>query len=170
MSLFIAQKYFSSADAFEIVNEQNQCVWKVAGSLVSRPHMLEVYTASNQPVAQIERKSGLFGTKYNITISGALFETVKSSAVATKPVYELTRSAWKLEGDFLTKDFRIVTRHGGVVMTHEKKWFVWGNTCVLDFARREDELMGLCIALAINASSADPISGAKKATASAQKA
>lgn len=151
MSLYVEQKYLSGADAFDIVDEYRKPVWRGVGCLSARNGRLDILTSDSVPAAVIERRSGLLSTKFDITISGALFETVRKSSGASVS-YELTRSAWNLSGDFLKRSFRITTRHGGVVMTHEKKWFSWGDAYVMDFARREDELMCLCIALAVDCS------------------
>ncbi|MDR1001929.1 MAG: hypothetical protein LBL82_01470 [Oscillospiraceae bacterium] len=153
MALYLEQKHLSGGDTFDVADRMRNPVWRGVGSLYAQDNIIEIYTNTGVKAASIRRRGSLLGgTKFDITISGTLFETVKKSGSLSGTSYELSRSGWSLKGDFTTLSYRILTSHGGVVMTHEKQWFNWGDAFVMEFARREDELMCLCIAIAIDAS------------------
>lgn len=150
--LYITQNTLIKTREFEVTDEYKRHVWTVKGSLLSEDR-LQVYTNGGTFAAEIQKKSGLFGTKFEILVNGVPFETVKKKNIATGVKYEMTKSGWKLDGDYIKGDYRLLTARDGLVMIHGKKWFSWGGTYVLEVSRKEDELMCLCVSLCIDSSS-----------------
>ncbi len=150
--LYITQNTLIKSQEFEVTDEYKRHVWTVKGSLLSGD-ALELYTNTGTFAAEIRKKSGIFGTKFEILVNGVSFETVKKKNIATGVKYEMTKSGWKLDGDYIKGDYRLLTAREGLVMTHGKKWFSWGETYVLEACRKEDELMCLCVSLCIDSSS-----------------
>lgn len=150
--LYITQNTLLKSNDFEVTDEFRRTVWAVKGSLVSG-NRVQIYTFGGTFAAEIEKKSGLLGTKFEISVNGTPFETVKKKNIATGVKYETTKSGWKLDGDYIKGEYRLLTARDGLVMKHGKKWFSWGETYVVEVSRKEDELMSLCISLCIDSSS-----------------
>ncbi len=159
--LYITQNTLLKSREYEVTDEYRRHVWTVKGSLLSG-NLVKVYTNGGTLAAEIEKKSGMLGTKFQISVNGVPFETLKKKNIATGVKYEMTKSGWKLEGDYFKSEYRLLTARDGVVMIHSKKWFSWGETYVVEVSRKEDELMCLCVALCIDSSSEVSASLAKK--------
>ncbi len=150
--LYITQSTILRSKEFEVTDEFKRSVWVVKGSLLSGNRM-QVFTNGGTFAAEIEKKSGFLGTKFEISVNGVHFDTVKKKNIATGVRYDMTKSGWKLDGDYIKGEYRLLTAKDGLVMTHSKKWFSWGETYVVESSRKEDELMCLCVALCIDSSS-----------------
>lgn len=151
--LYIPQNTLLKSTEYDVADEKKRNVWHISGSLI-KGEKVDIYTYDGTYAASIIKQSGLFGgTKFQINVNGTPFETVKKKNIATGVKYEMTKSGWKLDGDYIKGEYRLLTVHDGLVMTHTKRWFGWGETYILDFNRKEDELMCLCVALSIDSSS-----------------
>ena len=150
--LYITQNTLLRSKEFEVTDEFKRTVWLVKGSLLS-DNKIQVFTNGGTFAAEIEKKSSLFGTKFEISVNGVHFDTIKNKNIATGVKYETTKSGWKLDGDYIKGGYRLLTARDGLVMVHSKKWFSWGETYVVEASRKEDELMCLCVSLCIDSSS-----------------
>ncbi len=150
--LYITQKTLLRSKEFEVTDEFKRPVWIVKGSLVSG-NKVQIFTNGGTFAAEIDKRNGLFGTKFDISVNGVHFDTVKKKNIATGVKYETTKNGWKLDGDYIKGAYRLLTARDGLVMTHSEKWFSWGETYVLEVSRKEDELMCLCVALCVDSSS-----------------
>ncbi len=159
--LYITQNTLLKSREFEVTDEYRRHVWTVKGSLLSG-NSVQIYTNGGTLAAVIEKKSGILGTKFEVSVNGVPFETIKKKNIATGVKYEMTKSGWKLDGDYFKGEYRLLTARDGVVLIHGKKWFSWGETYVLEVSRKEDELMCLCVSLCIDSTSEVSASLAKK--------
>ena len=66
-----------------------------------------------------------------------------------KQSYRLQGLPWHLSGDFWAHEYAL-TENGRQIMGLSKKWFTWGDSYEMDIANPQDELMCLCVTLAVD--------------------
>jgi len=127
--------------------------WFAEGEIFTLGRKLHVYNANGIEVAFIWRKLLSFLPRYFIEINGMQYEFVKEFTLL-RPVYTIRNLGWMVEGNFLAHDY-VVNFNGGVVMRIAKAWLSWGDFYELSISREQDELLCLCVALAIDCITAD---------------
>jgi uncharacterized protein YxjI len=74
---------------------------------------------------------------------------VQLSYAYFKQSYRLEGTPWRLEGDFWAHEYSL-NDNERQVMRLSKKWFTWGDSYELDIADPNDEVICLCVALAVD--------------------
>jgi uncharacterized protein YxjI len=153
MKLYIKQKVFSWRDKFAICDEAAYERWFARGELFSWGRKLHVYDAWSNEVAFIRQKLLSLLPKYFIEIGGNSYTLVKELTLI-KPRFRLEDTNWEAAGDFLAHEYE-VTDGSAQIMSLSKRWFTWGDSYELDIPGPENELLALCVALAIDCVNAD---------------
>jgi uncharacterized protein YxjI len=86
--------------------------------------------------------------RYYIEIGGNVYEFVKEFTLL-RPEYTIRNLDWTVGGNFLAHDYA-VTDGRGDVMRIAKAWLTWGDFYELDIVDERNELLCLCVALAID--------------------
>lgn len=150
MRLYMKQKVFSWRDRF-IVKDQNQVDrYTVEGEFLSWGKKLHVYDAEGHEVAFIRQRLWSWMPRYFVEIQGREVCSVVRRFTFLKPRYDVEGLPWQVEGDFWAHEY--VMRDGNTsIMRLSKKWFTWGDSYELDVTEEKDELLCLCVCLAIDA-------------------
>ena len=69
--------------------------------------------------------------------------------------YHLEDLPWRMLGDFWSHEYSLSDHAGRTVMSLSKAWFTWGDSYRLDIPNPHNELLCLCIALAVDCMNAD---------------
>lgn len=149
MRLYIKQKVFSWSDEFTVKDEQGNDKYYVKGELFSFGHKLHVYDTNHREVAYIAQKVFAWMPQFLITINGQEVGRLVKKMTFFKPSYYIEGSDLELGGDFFEYDYTL-SAHGKSIMKLSKEWFTWGDSYVLDINNPQDELLSLCIVLAID--------------------
>jgi uncharacterized protein YxjI len=153
MRLYIKQKVFSWRDRFAVWDEQEQERWFAQGELFSWGRKLHICDAGGSEAAFIRQKLMSFLPRYFIKIGGNVY-TLAKEFTFFRPRYRLEGSPWTMSGNFLAHEYE-VTDGTEYVMRMSKHWFTWGDSYELDIPHPEDELLALCVALAVDCMNAD---------------
>lgn len=153
MRLYIKQKVFSWRDRFAVWDEQEQERWFAQGELFSWGRKLHICDAGGSEAAFIRQKLMSFLPRYFIEIGGNVY-TLAKEFTFFRPRYRLEGSPWTMSGNFLAHEYE-VTDGTEYVMRMSKHWFTWGDSYELDIPHPEDELLALCVALAVDCMNAD---------------
>lgn len=161
--LYMKQKVFSWTDRFNIKDELEQDRYFVEGEFLSWGKKLHIYDASGAEVAFIRQKVLAFMPRYIVEIDGREVCQIVKRFTFLRPRYELEGLPWHVQGEFLSHEF---TLYDGdrEIMRLFKHWFTWGDSYALDIADRENELLCLCVTLAIDAAMADADAAASSAS------
>jgi len=167
MNLYIKQKAFSWRDRFTVKDAAGNDRWFAQGELFTWGRKLHVYDARGNEVAFLHRKLWTFlEQKYFIELAGrntnpplALVQEFR----LFKRSYYLEGLPWRMEGDFWAHEYTLC-EGGSVVMHISKEWFTWGDSYLLDIADPRDELLCLCVALAVDCMNADAAESAAAAS------
>jgi len=153
MKLYIKQKVFSLRDRFAVKNESGNDRWFAQGEIISVGRKLRVYDAGGAEVAFIRQKLLSFLPRYYIEIGGKEYEFVREFSII-RPKYTIRNLDWTINGNFLEHNY-IVADTRGDVMRVTKAWLSWGDFYELDILNEHDELLCLCVVLAIDCITAD---------------
>lgn len=160
MKLYIKQKVFSWRDRFAVYSESRRDRWFAQGEIFTLGRKLHVYDASGAEVAFIRQKILSFLPRYYIVTGGREYEFVKEFTLL-RPKYTIRNLGWTVDGNFWEHDYA-VTDERGVIMRISKAWLTWGDFYELDIYDAGDELLCVCVALAIDCITADRESAAAK--------
>jgi uncharacterized protein YxjI len=153
MKLYIKQKVFSWRERFSVKDEGQQDRWFAQGEIFTFAKKLHVYDIYGAEVALIRQKLFTFLHRYYIVIGGYEYEFVKELSLF-RPRYTIRNLDWIVDGNFFEHDYS-VNDSKGVVMTISKAWFSFGDFYELNISDSQNELLCLCVALAIDCISAD---------------
>jgi len=153
MKLYIKQKVFSWRDKFAVKDEYQCDRWFAQGEIFTFGRKLRVYDASGSEVAFIRQKLWSFLPRYYIEIGGMVYEFVRELSLL-RPRYTIRNLDWVINGNFWEHEYAVSDSRGDV-MRISKAWLSWGDFYELDIADGQDELLCLCVTLAIDCITAD---------------
>ena len=153
MKLYIKQKVFSWRDRFAVKDEAQQDRWFAQGEIFTLGRKLHIYYASGIEAAFVRQKLLSFLPRYFIEIGSNVYEFVKEFTLL-RPKYTIRNLDWVIDGNFWEHDYTVADG-GGEIMRISKAWLSWGDYYKLDINSEQDELLCLCVALAIDCITAD---------------
>jgi uncharacterized protein YxjI len=153
MKLYIKQKIFSWRDKFSVMDENGTERWFAQGEIFSWGRKLHVYNAMGQEAAFIRQKLMTFLSRYIIELNGQSYTLVKHFTFF-KPRFSVENTNWAMDGNFWEHEYAI-NDGNEYVMRMSKSWFTWGDSYELDIPDERNELLALCIALAVDCMNAD---------------
>jgi len=153
MKLYIKQKVFSWRDKFSVRDETQSVRWFAQGEIFTFGRKLHVYYANGAEAAFIRQKIMSLLPRYYIEINGREYEFVKELTFL-RPKYSIRNLDWKVDGNFWEHEYAVSDRRGDV-MRISKAWLTWGDFYELDIFDERNELLCLCVALAIDCITAD---------------
>ncbi|MDR1001741.1 MAG: LURP-one-related family protein [Oscillospiraceae bacterium] len=151
--LYIKQKVFSLGGRFSVLDEQeNQC-WSAKGDIFTIGRRLHVFDENGKEVALIRRKWLSLRPAYYIQ-AGKYVYTLSKRITFFMPCYHLDRVNWTISGDLFAHNYDITDAHG-IISRVYKRWFTLGDRYYLDVRRETEELLSLCVTLAVDCMKAD---------------
>ncbi len=150
MKMLIRQRVFSWADSFDIYDEYEQRIYTCRGEMFSLGHKLHVTDTHGQEVGYLEQELFHFLPVFNVYMHGSFVGKVNRKFSFFMPEYEMDYQGWRVEGDCMSWNYTVYD-HNGIVLQIHKELLSWGDTYVIEYDRKEDELQGLMLVLAIDA-------------------
>lgn len=150
MKLYLKQKVFSWRGRFFVKDQEGYDRYAAEGELFSLGHRLRVYDADGREVALIRQKIMSFMPRFIVDINGQeVFEIVQKFAFF-RHNFRLNGLPWYLSGDFWGHEYSLDDESGRRVMYLSKQWFTWGDSYELHITDPKEELLCLCVALAVD--------------------
>lgn len=149
MKLYLKQKVFSWRDRFYAKDENGNDRYAVEGEIFSWGKKLHVYNPSGAETAFIRQKVFSFLPRYFVEIGGRVVCEVVKEFTLFRQSYRLEGLSWHLDGDIWAHEYSL-NDNGHQIMRLSKKWFTWGDSYELDIADPRDELLCLCVTLALD--------------------
>ena len=156
--LYLKQMVFSWSDRFFVKDEHGNDLYAIQGEIFSWGKKLHVYDRYNSEVAFIRQKLMSWLPRFFVEIDGRVICEIVKEFSFIRQKYRLEGLPWHLQGDIWAHEYAL-TENGRQIMYMSKKWFTWGDSYELDIANPNDELMCLCIALAVDCAVAVQNSG-----------
>lgn len=149
MKLYMKQKVFSWTDKFNVADERGDTRYYAEGQLFSWGKKLHIYNNVGREVAFIRQKVMSWLPRYYVEIDGVTVATVVKEFTFFRPSYRVEGLPWQVKGDFWARDYVMYDdRHD--IMSLRKAWFSWGDSYELEIFDSENELLCLCVTLAID--------------------
>ena len=151
MKLYLKQKVFSWRERFFAKDESGADRYAVEGEIFSWGKKLHVYNAADCTEAAFIRQKVLsFMPRYFIETGGNTACEIAKEFTFARQSYRLDGLPWRLDGDFWAHEYTLTEDGVRQVMHLSKQWFTWGDSYELDIDDPKDELMCLCVALAVD--------------------
>lgn len=151
MKLYIKQKVFSWTDTYEIFDEEGEVQYSVDSEFFSLGHRLHVKDNEGNEVALIKEKIISMLPCFEIQIGGKTVEKIQKKFSFLNPKYEVDFCGWRVEGNIMGWEYDVYEGCSPAVHISKKK-LSWADTYSLEFYNPEDELNGLLLVVAIDAS------------------
>lgn len=149
MKLYLKQKVFSWGDRFFAKDEEGNDRYSVVGEIFSWGKKLHIYDMQGNEAAFIRQKVFSFLPRYFVEMDNQVVCEIVKEFTFLRPSYRLEGLPWRLSGDLWAHEYTL-TAHGGEVMRLSKQWFTWGDSYELDITHPQDELLCLCVTLAVD--------------------
>ena len=149
MKLYLKQKVFSWRDRFYAKDENGIDRYSVEGEIFSWGKKLHIYDTSGSEAAFIRQKVFSFLPRYIIEINGQVACEIVKEFTFFRQSYRLDGLSWRLDGNIWAHEYSL-TDNGRHIMRLSKKWFTWGDSYELDITDPQNELMCLCVSLAVD--------------------
>jgi len=151
MKLFLKQKVFSWRDRFYVKDENGNDRFYVEGEIFTWGKKLHIYNVNGTEVAFIRQKIFSWLPRYFIEIGGVVVCEIVKEFTLFKPSYRLEGLPWRLKGDFWAHEYKLDDNYNErQIMSISKKWFTWGDSYELDINDPQNELLCLCVTLAVD--------------------
>ena len=150
MKLYLRQKVFSWRDRFIIKDEGGNDRYAVEGELFTWGKKLHIYDASGAKAAFIRQKVLSFMPRFFVEIGGREICEIVKEFTFMRQSYRIAGLPWHLNGDIWAHEYSLVESSGRQIMRMSKKWFTWGDSYELDIADAQNELLCLCVTLAVD--------------------
>jgi uncharacterized protein YxjI len=149
MKLYMKQKVFSWADKFNVKDEDGNERYYVEGELFSWGKKLHIKNSNGQEVAFIRQKLMSWLPRYFVEINGVTVATVVKELTFFRPSYRVEGLPWTMKGNFWEHNY-VMYDNSREVMRLSKAWFTWEDSYELEIYDPENELLCLCVALAVD--------------------
>lgn len=153
MLLYMKQKAFSWVDRFTIWEENGDARYFVKGEFLSWGKKLHVYNTQEEEVAFIRQKMLAWLPRYIIEADGREVCHIQKKFAFLSQQYALEGLPWHVEGDFWAHEYTMFDDNHEI-MRLSKHWFTLGDSYELNISNDQDDLLCLCVALAIDAAMA----------------
>lgn len=153
MRLYMKQKMFSFKQDFNIVDENQQPVYKIDGELISIGRKLHIIDLKqNQEVALVKQKIMTLMPQVDVLVRGELVTSIRKKLTFFKDEYNVSDLGWTIKGDILAHDYDIYDAERDHIATINKKYFAFSDSYEFDIDESEvDPVYVIAVILAIDA-------------------
>lgn len=151
MKLYMKQKFLTFG-TFDIFDENKNAIFFVECPFAFFNRKLTVYdTQTNQQVAFIHQRHGLFTCAYDVDVYGQFFATIQQKLSFWRTNFDIDELGWTIKGSVWDHDFTIYDDNDNVIAVIRKEYFTWSDTFEVDIVNDEDVLYVIATVLAIDA-------------------
>ena len=100
-------------------------------------------------VAFIGEKVMSFLPRYYVEMNDRVVCEIVKEFTFFRQSYRIDGIAWRMDGDIWAHEYSLYDC-GGQIMQLSKKWFTWGDSYELNIVSPQNELLCLCVALAVD--------------------
>lgn len=141
---------FSWFDSYDIYDEEGQVAYTVKGKLWWG-HKLNIYDKNGNLAGVVQEEILRFLPRFTLIQDGKEIGYIKKEFTFLKPVFSLSCRDWTVKGDCLEWNYEVRDGQNELIMTAGKRVLSWTDTYVIEYGKRENELLSLMIVLAIDA-------------------
>lgn len=150
MRLLIKQRVFSWTDSYDVYDEDGNAKYFVKAEFFALGHQLHVYDSQSREIGVVRQKLLTLLPEFEIEMEGRVAGSIQKRFSLFHPKYDVDFMGWHVEGDFMGWEYDVYNECCPIIHI-SKEILHWGDTYVLDFSDRRDELAGLLLVIAIDA-------------------
>ena len=150
MKLYIKEKAISVMDKFYVRNEKGDKVYEIRKKIAPAIGLkLFIFDMEGNELAYIKEKNIAIKPKFRIFVGGQHTATVEKKIVALKPKYEVDELGWKIKGNIIEHNYKIISSKGEAMNIH-KGILRLSDTFELEITDTKHLLEALAVVLAID--------------------
>lgn len=150
MKLYIKEKAISVMDKFFVRNEKGNKVYEIRRKIAPAIGLkLHIFDMDGNELAYIKEKNISIKPKFRVFVGGEHTATVEKKIVALKPKYEVDELGWKIKGNILEHNYKIIGDKGEAMNIHKGRLRL-SDTFELEFTDTKHVLEALAVVLAID--------------------
>ena len=150
MKLYIKEKAISVMDKFYVRNEKGDKKYEIRRKFEPAIGLkLHILDMDGNELGYIKEKNISLRPKFRIFIGGEHTATITKKVVSMRPKYEVEELGWKIKGNLIARDYKIVGKDGEVMNIH-KGLLKLSDTFVLEFSDKKPVVEALAVVVAID--------------------
>ena len=150
MRLIFKQRLFAWFDSYDIYDEQGGTLYTVKGQL-AWGHCLKIFDARGQAVGTVKQRILTLLPKFELYLGEQYLGCISRELTLFRPKYNIECNGWRVEGNWVEWDYRVLDPSGNLVATISKELWKWTDTYVIDVPDPANALCALMLVLAIDA-------------------
>lgn len=150
MKLYLKEKVFTVLDNFYVKDEYGKNKYEI--KRIFEPAIglkLHIYDDKGKELAYIKEKVVSIKPKFRIYVDGKHTATITKRIVSLRPKYEVEELGWKIKGNLIEHDYKIIGKDGDVMKIH-KGILTLRDTFVMEFEDDSHIPEVLAVVLAID--------------------
>ena len=150
MKMLFRQRFFSWLDSYDVHAEDGTVLFTVKGVL-DWGHTLKIFTPDGREAGMIKARMITFPKPvFDLTVNGGAAGCITQEFSLFRPSFTLDFRNWKISGDWLEWNYRIMRGNTPVAVIAKRLWKLT-DTYEIDVTDPEDALGALMVTLAIDA-------------------
>lgn len=150
MKMLFRQRFFSWLDSYDVHAEDGTVLFTVKGVL-SWKYTLKIFTPDGREAGMIKARMITFPKPvFDLTVNGGAAGCITQEFSLFRPSFTLDFRNWKISGDWLEWNYRIMRGSTPVAVIAKRLWNLT-DTYEIDVTDPEDALGALMVTLAIDA-------------------
>ncbi|WP_302452610.1 LURP-one-related/scramblase family protein [Victivallis vadensis] len=150
MKMLFRQRFFSWLDSYDVHAEDGTVLFTVKGVLSWR-YTLKIFTPDGREAGMIKARMITFPKPvFDLTVNGGAAGCITQEFSLFRPSFTLDFRNWKISGDWLEWNYRIMRGSTPVAVIAKRLWNLT-DTYEIDVTDPEDALGALMVTLAIDA-------------------
>ena len=150
MKMLFRQRFFSWLDSYDVHAEDGTVLFTVKGVL-SWKYTLKIFTPDGREAGMIKARMITFPKPvFDLTVNGGAAGCITQEFSLFRPSFTLDFRNWKISGDWLEWNYRIMRGNTPVAVIAKRLWKLT-DTYEIDVTDPEDALGALMVTLAIDA-------------------
>ena len=150
MKMLFRQRFFSWLDSYDVHAEDGTVLFTVKGVLSWR-YTLKIFTPAGREAGMLKARMITFPQPvFDLTVNGGAAGCITQEFSLFRPSFTLDFRNWKISGDWLEWNYRIMRGSTPVAAIAKRLWNLT-DTYEIDVTDPEDALGALMVTLAIDA-------------------
>lgn len=147
MELCIKEKELSLPEKFDIYDENGNIKYYVVKKIALKQE-LTIYNLNKECIAKLKQCSFHSLSSFLVNVAGKEYHLIQKFHMFRSHIH-LKENGWELKGDFTSHNYEIYNLSTQVATIHQK-WLSFGNCYHLQCEKSTDDLLALCIVLAVD--------------------
>lgn len=151
MRYLIKEKIFSFSDSFDIMDENQDPIYRVVGQILSLGNKLTLYSLDGRELLRIEERLMSFLPKYEIFAGSKLLARINKELSFFRPSFniESVDGEFRLEGDFFEYNFNIL-KDGREIASISKALLSFSDSYTVDVDQDVDQTFILALVIIVD--------------------